>query len=252
MTASPSIREDLARLRTAIATACGSSAPALPFGVDPIDHRLAAGGLDRHGLHECAPASPTLNNCAAATLFFAGIAARFAERSRAVLWVISSFDLYAPGLEQAGLLPDRVLYAEARKDEDVLAVAEDGLRHGALAAIVAEVRKVGMTQTRRLQLAAAEGRTPMLLLRQWRRAGTCPLSDPSSAMTRWRIGSAPSAPLGHPGVGRGRWNVELVRQRGGNSFSLIVEACDDQGRIALPAAAFDRAVALDGAAARAA
>ena len=95
--------------------------------------------------------------------------------------------------------------------------------------------------TRRLQLAASEGGVPVVILRRWRRADSCPLSEPSAAVTRWRIGAAPSVRLGLPGVGRACWHVELVRQRGGESFSLMLEACDGEGRLALPAAARDRA-----------
>jgi protein ImuA len=98
-----------------------------------------------------------------------------------------------------------------------------------------------MTAARRLQLAAADGRTPALLLRRWKKLGTCPLAEPSSAMTRWRIGCAPSAMLGIPGVGRPRWTIELVRQRNGNPFSLILEGCDAKGCLGLPAPVADRA-----------
>src|SRR3546814_13374279 len=72
---------------------------------------------------------------------------------------------------QAGLPPDRVLYAEARSDEEVLAVMEEGLRHGGLAAVVGEVARVSMTSTRRLQLAAEEGGTTALMLKRWRKNG---------------------------------------------------------------------------------
>lgn len=241
---------DVVRLRDAVAATAHAAGPPHAFGIAAIDERLAGGGLDSHALHEIAPARPSLGDSAAAALFTAGIAARSGMRT--ILWALARFDLYAPGLEQAGLAPDRLLFAEAGGDEGVLALAEDGLRHGSLAAVVAEVRKVSMTQTRRLQLAAAEGRTPMLLIRAWRRAGACPLSDPSSASTRWRIACAPSTRLPHPGVGRSRWEVELVRQRNGAPFSINVEACDEQGRLALPSAAPDRAAAVGGAAARAA
>ena len=40
---------------------------------------------------------------------------------------------------------------------------EDGLRHGALAAVVGEVQRADMVATRRLQLAAMSGNTPALL-----------------------------------------------------------------------------------------
>jgi protein ImuA len=71
-------------------------------------------------------------------------------------------------------------------------------------------------------------------------------------MTRWRIGCVESERLPHPGVGRSRWSVELVRQRAGNPFTLELEACDEQGRLALPAAAPDRAIARGRAIAQAA
>lgn len=244
--------EQIAALRAQLAAGPARRAPVLPFGVAPIDSRLAEQGLDAHALHEIAPASPALCDDAAATLFVAGLAARFAEQGATVLWAVTRFDLYAPGLDQSGLPPDRLLYSEAQGDDAVLALAEDGLRSGTLSAVVAEVTKISMTATRRLQLAADEGRTPMLLFRRWRRRAVCPLSEPSAATTRWRIRSAASEPLGHAGIGRPRWDVELVRQRNGNPFSLIVEACDDKGRLALPAPARHRAARAGRATARAA
>ncbi|MBA3898116.1 MAG: protein ImuA, partial [Sphingomonadaceae bacterium] len=231
----------LAALRVQLAQAQGQRGPALAFGLAALDDRLADHGLDGTGLHEIAAASATLSDDAAATLFAAGIAARFANRAGfTVLWALTRFDLYAPGLEQVGLGPDRILYAQGRKDSEVLALAEDGLRDGALACVIAEVKAADQTATRRLQLAASDGRTPMLLYRRYRSRERCPLEQPSAAMTRWRIGCASSERLPYPGVGRGRWTVELVRQRNANPFSLQCDACDATGRLALPAATRNR------------
>ncbi|MDK2768083.1 MAG: protein ImuA [Sphingomonas sp.] len=243
----------LAELKARIAVPVASGAPLLPFGIEAIDTRLGGGGLNGGGLHEVAAASPTLGDDAAATLFVAGAAARFAaEPNATVAWSLTRFDLYAPGLEQAGLPPDKLLYCEGRDEVMALALAEDCLRLGSFAAVVAEVKAADQTATRRLQLAAADGRTPLLLLRRWARAARDPLDMPSAACTRWRIGCAPSVALPHAGVGRPCWSVDLVRQRGGNPFSLIVEACDGKGRLALPAPARLRAAAADGAVSRAA
>lgn len=243
----------LAALRIILAGERRASGPALPFGLAALDDRLADRGLTGAGLHEIAAATAALSDDAAATLFAAGIAARFAAKPGfTMLWALTKFDLYAPGLEQVGLGPERILYVQGRKDKDVLALAEDGLRDGSLACVVAEVRSADMTATRRLQLAAADGNTPILLYRRHRARDRCPLAEPSSAMTRWRIGCMSSAPLPWPGVGRARWSVELVRQRGGLPFSLELEACDDTGRLAVPAATPDRAVAPVGAASHAA
>ena len=231
----PARAERLAALRAAV-RAIESGGPGegevLPFGIDPIDDRLAAGGLDAAALHEIAAEAPDLSDDAAATLFAAGIAAR---RAGHVLWALRRPDLFAPGLALAGLAPDRLLYAECGCDEDVLAVMEEGLRHGGLAAVVGEVGRAAMASTRRLQLAAEEGETPALILKRWRRSGEDPLGLPSAAVTRWRIGCAPSAPLPVAGVGKARWRIALARQRGGEPHQWIMEACDAEGRLALPA-----------------
>lgn len=210
----------------------------LPFGLDALDRRLAGGGLAVDALHEVAGATSSLGDDAAATLFAAAIAARSEGQ---VLWALARRDLFAPGLAQIGLAPERVLYAECRSDAEVLAVMEEGLRHGGLSAVVGEAGRTAMAATRRLQLAAEEGGTMALLLKRWRRSGADPLGLPSAAFTRWRLACAPSAPLAVPGIGRARWQLALVRQRGGAPFDLLLESPDAEARLALFARPPDRA-----------
>jgi protein ImuA len=246
---SSSRAERLAALRAEVraieSAGRGGGHDCLRFGLEAIDRRLAGGGLATAALHEIAGASAGLNDAAAASLFAAGIAARL---EGPILWALRSRDLFAPGLACAGLGPDRVIYAECRSDDEVLAVMEEGLRHGGLAATIGEAGRIAMASARRLQLAAEEGRTAALLLKRWRRGGEDPLAAPSSAMTRWRIGCSPSTLLPFEGLGRARWRVELARQRGGEPFTLIMEACDAQGRLALPARSGDRPDQAGGAA----
>jgi protein ImuA len=206
--------------------------PALPFGVAAIDERLAGEGLRLDALHEVAAATPRHGDDASATLFMAGIAAR---AWGPVLWVMRRRDLFAPGLYQAGLAPERLLYVEAHDDSELLAVMEEGLRHRGLGAVIGECKRAGLAATRRLQLAAEGGRTIALLLKRHAQGGADPLGQPSAALTRWRVASAPSAPLPHEGLGRARWHLDLARQKGGEPFQLLVEACDETGRLALPA-----------------
>jgi protein ImuA len=208
----------------------------LPFGIPSFDARIAEGGLRLDGLHEVAAGTAQMSDDSAATLFMAGIAAR---AWGPILWVVRRRDLFAPGLYQAGLSPERVLYAEARDDAELLALMEEGLRHRGLGAVIGEVKRATMGATRRLQLAAEGGRTIALLMRRHPREDADPLGAPSAALTRWRITSAPSAPSRH-GMGRARWTVALERQRGGEPFTTLMEACDDTGRLALPAALGDR------------
>jgi protein ImuA len=162
-----------------------------------------------------------------------------------VLWAVARRDLFAPGLAQAGLTPDRLLYAQCRDDAEILAVMEEGVRHGSLAAVTGEVGRADMAATRRLQLAAEESGTPVLLLRRWRGTGVDPLAASSAACTRWRIGCAPSSPLQFgidpfDGIGRPCWRVALVRQRGGPPHDWLLEAPDAEACFALPAPIGDR------------
>jgi protein ImuA len=221
-----------AKVRAIESAGAVEARPCLPFGVEAIDARLAGGGLAGGALHEAAPDRSHLGDDAAATLFLASIAAR---NEGPVLWALGRRDLFAPGLALAGLAPGRLLYAECGRDEDVLAVMEEGLRHGGLGAVVGEAARVPMAATRRLQLAAEEGGTLALMLKRWRRNGADPLAEPSAAVTRWRIASAPSSPLPVPGIGRARWSLQLARQRGGEPHLWIMEGPDHEGRLALPA-----------------
>lgn len=225
----------VARLRSdiaAIESRVGGSPVILPFKVPAIDSRLADGGLRVDALHEVTAAGSGWGDDAAAVLFSAGIAAR---QTGQVLWIVRRSDLFAPGLYQAGLSPDRLIHAEAHDDHELLAVMEDALRHRGLGAVIGEVKKASLTATRRLQLAAEGGTTLPLLMRRYAKLGDDPFSQPSSASTRWRIASTASAPLEVDGVGRPRWQVELVRQRGGEPFQLTLEACDETSRCALAA-----------------
>ncbi|VXD06279.1 Protein ImuA [Sphingomonas sp. T1] len=208
----------------------------LPFGIDELDNRLGAGGLRAGALHEATAQSGALVDDAATTLFLAWIAAREAANAGGlVLWASCRPDIYAPGLAQAGLTAASVIYAHTPDDATLLAVIEDAARDGTPSAIVADASKVSMVATRRLQLVAAEADMPILLMRRRRKRDEDPFAEPSAAWTRWRIGSAPSARLDVAGVGRARWSIELARQRGGEGFSLILEASDETGCLAVPA-----------------
>jgi protein ImuA len=149
--------------------------------------------------------------------------------------------LFAPAIAQAGLPADRVIYVEAGDDKTVLACFEEGLRYGGLGGVVAEVGKLTMTSSRRLQLAAESSGVVGIAIRRWRRqADAADFGQPTAAATRWRVSVLPSVALPGAGVGRARWQVELIRCRAGESADFELEACDAQGRLALPAGLADR------------
>jgi protein ImuA len=210
----------------------------LPFGVREIDGRLPGGGLALGALHEVAGGGNGAIDGAAAALFAAGIAARTSGK---VLWCVSRQDLFAPAIAQAGLSPDRVIYVEAGDDKSVLACFEEGLRHVGPGAVVAEIARLPMTASRRLQLAAETSGSIGIAIRRWRRqADATDFGQPTASVTRWRVSVMPSRPLPVPGVGRARWQLELIRCRGGESADFEVEACDAKGRLAVPSTVANR------------
>jgi protein ImuA len=217
----------------------------LPFGIGAIDDRLPGGGLALGALHEVAGGGNAAIDGAAAALFAAGIAARTKGK---VLWCITRQDLFAPALAQVGLSPNRVIYVDACDEKSVLACFEEGVRHGGLGAVVAEVAKLSMTSSRRLSLAAEASGSIAIAVRRWRRqTEAADFGQPTASATRWRVSTLPSTPLPVPGVGRARWLLELIRCRAGESADFVVDACDVQGRLALPAELADRpAAAQDG------
>lgn len=216
----------------------------LPFGLPALDSRLPGGGLSLGALHEIAGGGNGALDGAAAALFAAGIAARTRGK---ILWCIVRSDLFAPALAQAGLAADRVIYVEAGDDRTVLACMEEGLRHGGPSVVIAEIARLTMTASRRLQLAAEGGGTIGLALRRWRRqTEATDFGQPTAATTRWRVSVLPSTPLPVPGVGRPRWLVELIRARAGESADFELEACDDTGRLGVPADLARRQVSAEG------
>lgn len=236
--ASKSVVDDLRQRIQRLAGAPTHGRVVLPFGIEVIDRALPGGGLPLGALHEVAGGGNGAIDGAAAALFTAGIAARTKGK---VLWCVTRQDLFAPALAQAGLLPGRVIYVEAGDDKALLACFEEGLRHGGLGAVVAEVARLSMTASRRLHLAAETSGAIGIAVRRWRRqTEAADFGQPTASVTRWRVSTLPSTPLPVPGVGRARWHLELIRCRAGESADFEVEACDAKGRLSLPSDLADR------------
>ncbi|MBY3206193.1 ImuA family protein, partial [Rhizobium laguerreae] len=156
------LRERIASLEGVSARKAGC----LSFGVSEIDAVLPGGGLAYGALHEFAGGGAGTVDGAAAALCAAGIAAR---TKGPIVWCLTRPDLFFPALAQVGLHPDRVIFVESDKEEDVLANMEEGLSFGGLGAVVGELVRLPMVSSRRLLLAAERTGTMALAVRRWRR-----------------------------------------------------------------------------------
>lgn len=207
--------------------------PYLPFQVEDIDRKLPGGGLALGCLHEVAGGGSGAIDGAAAAAFAAGIAARTGGQ---VMWCLTKTDLFPPGIADAGLTPDRLMRVTAEDDKLLLLAFEEGLRHGALSAVVAEVSRMDMTASRRLQLAAESTGTLGIALRRWRReVDAADFGQPTASRTKWRVTEIPTETLPVNGIARARWALELMRVQGAECADFVVDACDEQGFVALSA-----------------
>lgn len=180
-------------------------------------------GLAVEGVHEIAEAR--YGDAGAV----AGFALSALARSRPGVWlwirerVITLDQGRITGLGAAafGLDPARFLFVEAGSSLEALMATEEGLRSGAVSAVISEVRDVDFTASRRLILASEQTGTPSVLLLPHTREGA------TAAHARWRIAPSPSAPnlFDRRAPGRPRWRAILERSRlapgqAGHAFDL--------------------------------
>jgi protein ImuA len=219
-----------------------SSSAVVALGLPGIDGVLPGGGLARGCLHElCGAPAP-----AAALGFAAALLGRLMADGGHVVWISPRDELFGPGLAELGLAPERLILVRARRREARLWALEEALRSPGLAAALAEIDQLSLTQSRRLQLAAETKGVTALLLRP-------PGATPSAAATRWQIAAAPSATAGGPRRASGlpHWRVDLMRCRGGRTGSWRIAWRGDGWHevpdpLALAAAPADRPAAAPG------
>ncbi len=119
--ADPAVLKQLRETLSGLETGGFRRRPALPFGIEAIDSRLADGGLRLDALHEVAAGTRDMADDCAATCSLPDRGARLGPG--ALEWC-GERDLFAPGLAQSGLDHKRLIYAEARDDAELLGIME--------------------------------------------------------------------------------------------------------------------------------
>ena len=194
----------------------------LTLGVPEIDEHLPWGGLAPASLHAISGAeslTPAIGFAAA----LLGRATRTSGAKRCGLWCRRGRDLYAPGLSNFGLTAANLIIVNAVEECDLLWAMEEGLRSGVMDVVLGEPQVPSPTALRRLQLAAEAGGTTALLL-----DGVMPDGETNrsigTGMTHWRV-RAIAAPVAarDPWLGPSRWQLELLRCRGGTASSWLVD-----------------------------
>lgn len=227
----PGTRPDLNELRQRLAMierrgALGQHA-GFSLGVEAID---SAASLSLGALHEIY--AREVGDAPAASAMMLAFAMRAAGK-KPIVWVRQDFarlemgEIYAPGLAELGLDPDRLVVVRVRDGPAGLRAAEEAVRCSALGAVLlelwGEMKALDLVATRRLALAAEASGVPLMMMR----AGARPA--PSAAASRWLVRSAPSIPLEAEAPGHPAFALDLVRSRSGPAGGgWIVEWNRDQ------------------------
>jgi protein ImuA len=187
------------------------------IGLGPIEAAFPNAVFPKGALHEFLTEAP--EHAAASAGFISGLLNALMQHGGACLWIGVSRTIFPPALKAFGVEPHRIIFIDLKQEKDVLWAMEEALKCEGLSAVVAEVRDINLTASRRLQLAVEQSKVTGFILRNDPRK----LST-TACVARWRITPLPSVlEDGMPGVGFPRWTVELLKVRNGNPGTWKME-----------------------------
>jgi protein ImuA len=164
-------------------------------------------------IHEFISYEPA--DAASTSGFISSLAGNLMNDGGLCLWVGSEKRVFASGLKHFGLEPDRIVFIDAPRQKELLWIIEEALKCEALAVVIGEIKELGFTESRRLQLAVERSGVTGFIHRYQ------PYSENAVACTaRWKITPLPGvANDGLPGVGHSCWDVQLLKVRNGRPDS---------------------------------
>lgn len=179
------------------------------FGLGAAEKGFPNGSFPTGAVHELVSGSP--QDAAACTGFMAALLGKLMQSGGLSLWISQKRTLYPPALKFFGIDPDRVIFIDVNNEKDLLWMTEEALKCQALSAVIAEIKDLDLTASRRLQLAVEHSRVTGLLHRINPR-----ILGNTACAARWKITPIPSVLQDQmPGMGFFRWDVQLLKVRNG-------------------------------------
>jgi protein ImuA len=192
---------------------------AIPLG-EPRADAVLGGGLRPGACHEVF----ARDWCAGG--FAALLAIRLAGKKKPLFWVRPDYEALEYGaLSPTGLLelggdPRRLFQVRTRNAAEALAAANDILACPHVGVVLLEIggvpKALDLVASRRLAFAAGESGASVVMLREGAD------EEPSAALTRWQVGSAPSRE-DDDDWGNPRFAAALTRHRLGGLGNFILE-----------------------------
>ena len=205
------------------------------FGLGVIERSFPNGVFPTGAVHELV--SHGRQDAAATSGFIAAILGKTIRQGGLGIWISQKRTIFPPALKFFGIDPDRIIFIDVKSEKDLMWIVEECLKCKALTAVVAELKEISLTESRRLQLAVEQSRVTGLMHR------LNPATINNTACTaRWQVRSLASEPQdGMPGVGFYQWHVQLLKVRNGHSGSWVVQYKPGQfNHMQKPATRMDR------------
>lgn len=182
---------------------------AFDMGLGPIENAFPNACFPIAAVHEFI--SKSGEEVAATAGFVTALLAGLMKGGKACIWISMGGKVFPPALKAFAVEPDQIIFVDLQREKDMLWAMEEALKCKGLAAVVAEIREISFTASRRLQLAVEQSRVTGFLLRyQPRQLST------TACVSRWSIASLPSETKdGMPGLGFPRWKIDLQKIRNG-------------------------------------
>jgi protein ImuA len=166
-------------------------------------------------LHEFIYHSP--ENKAASSGFISGIASALTTKGGALLWIGAAATVFPPALTAFGITPEKIIFLHTRNEKEKTWAMEEALRCEGLCAVIADIKEISFTESRKFQLAMEQSGVTAFLMRN------NPKNIATSAVTRWKITPVKTNNDPLPGVGFPCWNVELQKVRNGKPGNWELE-----------------------------
>ena len=193
-----------------------ATSPASKLALGAMQQAFPKGVFPAAAVHEFVSEA---EDVAATSGFIMGLMSGVMANQGVTFWISVNRRLFPPALASYGLQPERLIFVDVPKEEDVMPVLYEALKCSAVSAVVAEARNLDFNTSRRLQLAVEQSQATGFIIRH-----AVPKLNPTACISRWKISSLPSESYdGLPGLGFPKWRVELLRMRNGKTGAWNVQ-----------------------------
>lgn len=149
--------------------------------------------------------------------FVCGIASSIMKGGGAGAWIGAKGTVFPHAVNGFGIGPEKLFFIEPSTDKEKLWAIEEALKCTGLAVVMADIGNLGVTESRRFQLAVEKSGVTGFLLRNNTKIA-------SSAVTRWQIKPRRAdAKKDLPGIGFPQWEVALLKVKNGKPGNWQME-----------------------------